>query len=85
MRCQSRREPGDLALMMDISVGAGGTSKLGYAAGLPVGGCSIFDAIGNPAACQASQPPIRARALVQPACLSSCATRALVASCGQAQ
>ena len=85
MRCQSGREPGGFARMMDISAGAGGTSKVGYATGLPVGGCSILDSTGNPAACQASQPPIRARALGQPACLSSCATRALVASCGQAQ
>jgi hypothetical protein len=44
-----------------------------------------FDSTGRPASCQAFQPPMRARALVQPACLSSCATRALVASCGQAQ
>ena len=29
--------------------------------------------------------PVSARALVHPACLSSCATRALVASFGQAQ
>ena len=35
--------------------------------------------------CHASQPPTSARAFDQPACLSSCATRALVASFGQAQ
>jgi len=33
----------------------------------------------------AVQPPVSAPALVNPACLSSCATRALVASFGQAQ
>ena len=85
MRCPSGRESGGFARMMDIFAGAGGTAKVGYATGLPAGGCCIFGSIGNPAACQASHPPIRARALGQPACLSSCATRALVASCGQAQ
>jgi Fe-S-cluster-containing dehydrogenase component len=46
---------------------------------------SGFGSTGNPSACHACQPPMSARALGQPACLSSCATRALVASWGQAQ
>lgn len=41
--------------------------------------------IGNFDSCHPSQPPMSARALVHPACRSSCATRALVASFGQAQ
>jgi PIN domain len=40
---------------------------------------------GNPASCQAVHPPVSARAFFHPACLSSCATRALVASFVQAQ
>lgn len=40
---------------------------------------------GSPAACHASQPPVRATALGQPALRSSSATRALVASFFQAQ
>src|SRR5262249_23645700 len=40
---------------------------------------------GNPAAIQAFQPPRSARALLHPPRLNSCATRALVASFGQAQ
>jgi hypothetical protein len=40
---------------------------------------------GNPASCQAAHPPVSARAFFHPACLSSCATRALVASFVQAQ
>jgi hypothetical protein len=47
--------------------------------------CADLGSTGSPAVCQAFQPPMRARALTQSACLSSCATRALVASCGQAQ
>jgi hypothetical protein len=46
---------------------------------------SGFGSTGKPAACQASQPPISARALVHPAFFNSRATRALVASSGQAQ
>lgn len=45
----------------------------------------VFGSTGSPAACQAVQPPASARALGQPACRSSRATRALVASLGQAQ
>jgi hypothetical protein len=40
---------------------------------------------GNPAASHASQPPVSAIARRHPACLSSSATRALVASFRQAQ
>ena len=40
---------------------------------------------GSPAFFHAAQPPARARAFSHPACRSSCATRALVASFGQAQ
>ena len=40
---------------------------------------------GRPVSCQTTQPPVRARAFFHPACLSSCATRALVASFVQAQ
>ncbi len=44
-----------------------------------------FNSTGKPAACQASQPPTSARALLHPAFCNSRATRALVASSGQAQ
>ena len=44
-----------------------------------------FDETGRPAACHAAQPPRSARAPFHPARRSSCATRALVASFGQAQ
>ncbi len=44
-----------------------------------------FGSTGKLAACQASQPPVSALAFDQPALRSSCATRALVASFGQAQ
>lgn len=40
---------------------------------------------GSPVSRHAVQPPVRARAFFHPACLSSCATRALVASFVQAQ
>jgi hypothetical protein len=46
---------------------------------------AVFSCIGSPADCQASHPPISARARIHPARLSSRATRALVASSGQAQ
>src|SRR6185503_13770534 len=55
---------------------------------VPFGGLHTYAAFGSTgkfASCQASHPPIRARALDHPACRSSCATRALVASFGQAQ
>jgi len=44
-----------------------------------------FAATGSPAATQAVKPPSSARARGQPACRSSRATRALVASFGQVQ
>jgi hypothetical protein len=44
-----------------------------------------LDVTGRPASCHAAQPPVRARAFFHPACLSSCATRALVASLSQVQ
>jgi len=45
---------------------------------------SLFST-GRPAACQAAQPPTRARAFGHPAARSSSATRALVASSFHAQ
>lgn len=44
-----------------------------------------FSSTGHPASCHAAHPPTSARAFVHPACLSSRATRALVASFTQAQ
>jgi hypothetical protein len=46
---------------------------------------SGFSSMGIAAACHAFHPPMSARARFQPARLSSRATRALVASSGQAQ
>jgi hypothetical protein len=46
---------------------------------------SFLGSVGSPALIHAFQPPTRARALCHPARLNSCATRALVASFGQAQ
>lgn len=48
-------------------------------------GLTAIGSTGSPASCHAAQPPVRARAFFHPACLSSCATRALVASFSQAQ
>jgi len=46
---------------------------------------AAFGSTGKLAACHESQPPVSALAFDQPPLRSSCATRALVASFGQAQ
>jgi len=46
---------------------------------------TTFGSAGKLRACHASHPPVSALAFDQPALRSSCATRALVASFGQAQ
>jgi hypothetical protein len=48
-------------------------------------GSPALASTGRPSSRHAVQPPVRARAFFHPACLSSCATRALVASFVQAQ